>query len=444
MSTMIVTIDDLEPGQIVAEDILNPSGLPLVNRNTVLDARTIQLIREKDYIEFVQVRPAEDEPLQLHDIGAKRLDSRVCREARDKVGRFLRLASSTDCLESRHVEQLSQDIKPVVTNIIDGESPIFDSLQTLSDHDDYTHQHSWMVMIMSLSILRGAWDRGILQPDGQAHMDLGLGAVLHDIGKTHIPLEVLGKPGKLNRTEWDTIRDHPAIGYSMVRGTESLLPLAKAVVAHHHQCLDGTGYGLKDRSPLAGDEIPDLVRITTVADVYDALVSERPYRMGYLPYLALKFLESNIGTKFDQRFVHILKRIVVDFPKGSMLLFPEGIIGCVKDATIQQKANPEILVVGVLSRKSACHLGKSFRLQDSESGMPELKDLLMGAASFPNLALKLKRTGQRDELNDLVPPVEERTLVSLSDWEEHLEEHLKFLFSPPLAKAGILHSPKKD
>lgn len=444
MSTMIVTVNDLEPGQIVAEDILNPSGLPLVNRNSVLDAQTIRLIREKDYVELVRIRPAEEKLPPLHEIGATGLDNGICRHARENVGRFLRLAAGIEHLESNHVEQISDEIEPVIRNIIDGESPVFDSLRTLSDHDDYTHQHSWMVMIMSLSILRGAWDRGILRPDGQAHMDLGLGGILHDIGKTHIPLDVLNKPGRLNRTEWETIRDHPAIGYSMVRNTGNLMPLAKAIVAHHHQCLDGTGYGLKERSPLTGNEIPDLVRITSVADVYDALVSERPYRMGYLPHLALKFLDNNTRTKFDERFVHILKRIVIDFPKGSMLLFPEGIIGCVRNVSLQEKTNPEILVVGVLSRKSAHHLGRSFRLQDSGGGMPGLNDLLLGAASFPNLALKLKRTKQPDELNELVPPTEERTLVSLCEWEEHFEQHLKFLISAETEPSEAFPSNKRD
>lgn len=442
MPTMIVMTDDLEPGQIVAEDILNPSGLPLVNRNTVLNAQIIRLIKDKEYIERVKIHPADKEIAQLHEIGGIGLNSPICEQAKEKVGHFLRLASSLDCLESGHVEQLTSDIRPVVKNILDGASPIFDSLRSLSAHDDYTHQHSWMVMILSLSILRGSWDRGILRPDGRAHMDLGLGAILHDIGKTHIPLDVLNKPGRLTRSEWETIRNHPSIGYSMVKDTENLLPLAKAIIAHHHQCPDGSGYGLNDRPPLAGDEIPDLVRITTVADVYDALVSERPYRMGYLPYHALRFLESNLRTKFDERFVHILKKIVVDFPKGSMLLFPEGIIGCVTETHLDEKENPEILVIGVLCQSSAHHLGKRFRWGEPGSGMPGLKNLLLGATSLANLALKLKHTEAPDEENALTPFAEERTLVSLSEWEERFEEHFKFLLSP-LSKTGS-ESPGKS
>ncbi len=430
MPSMIVALEELEPGHILDEDILNAQGVALLSRNTVLDPRTIQIIRDREFAREIRIRIAGDEIPVLHECMSSVLQKKEATlKSREQVGRFLEMARNVEALDARNVEQLSRDIRPIIRDIFQGESPVFDTLNCLSQHDDYTHQHSWMVMILALSILRACWERNILPPDSQARNDLALGAVLHDIGKTHIPLEILNKPGRLTQREWERIREHPDEGYGMVRVTENLSPLTKAIVAHHHQYLDGSGYGPAERSPLSGEEIPDLVRLVTVADVYDALVSERPYRLGYLPFHALRFLAAGAGSRFDRRFVHVLSRIVLDFPTGSVLLFPEGLIGYVRQASLKQRRNPEVVIVGTFSRASAPKVGKSFRLQNPGIGMPGLTDLVMGAASLECLALKMAGQFSTTGPEEIVGPPEGRTLLSLPDWEETFATHLGFLIN---------------
>jgi putative two-component system response regulator len=135
---------------------------------------------------------------------------------------------------------------------------------------------------------------------------LHLGSLLHDVGKIGIPDAILLKPGRLTPEEMDQIRLHPVIGYDIIRtavGLEDILP----IVRHHHERLDGTGYpdGLK------GDQIPFVVRCVSIADVFDAFTSARPYRPKMTPDDAIRLLwdESSKGwwdrdlvAIFDERF----------------------------------------------------------------------------------------------------------------------------------------------
>jgi putative nucleotidyltransferase with HDIG domain len=122
------------------------------------------------------------------------------------------------------------------------------------------------------------------------------GGLLHDIGKIAVPAALLDKPGPLTPDEMEIVRSHPSVGARIlapIRAFREAIPL----VLHHHEMLDGSGYP----DGLRADEIPLVVRILTVADIYDALVSDRPYRSGWSSERALAFLEGGAGTKFDER-----------------------------------------------------------------------------------------------------------------------------------------------
>lgn len=131
------------------------------------------------------------------------------------------------------------------------------------------------------------------------------GSLLHDIGKIGVPPTILDKPGPLTEAELAVMQSHPAIGARIVESVRAFRDLVPLVL-HHHESLDGTGYP----AGLRGDEIPDLVRILTVADVFDALTSDRPYREGLTVDSALVILTNGVGTRFDARAVAALRDTV--------------------------------------------------------------------------------------------------------------------------------------
>lgn len=171
------------------------------------------------------------------------------------------------------------------------------TIATLMSHDYQTYTHCTNVFIYSASILE------TYQMPDEEKIRIGLGALLHDIGKTLIPTQVLNKPGKLNNEEWDVVRGHPIKGMALC----ALIPLEQATVnciLFHHERCDGTGYP----SGLAGDHIPLGAKIVSVADAYDAITSRRSYAEAVTPFKALSIMKEEMKDALD---TDVFKRLVL-------------------------------------------------------------------------------------------------------------------------------------
>ena len=165
--------------------------------------------------------------------------------------------------------------------------------------DPYTHGHSARVAELSTRIgLRLGLDPDLVR-------GLHQGAFLHDVGKISVPDHVLNKPGDLDPEEWEQIQRHPEVGWDLVSRADSLHG-ALSAIRHHHERWDGTGY--PDR--LQGHDIPLSGRIVAVADVWDALASDRAYRPAWEPDRALSHIAAASGTLFDPACVEAFLDVV--------------------------------------------------------------------------------------------------------------------------------------
>jgi putative nucleotidyltransferase with HDIG domain len=160
-----------------------------------------------------------------------------------------------------------------------------DWLAAIKNHHDYTYRHC---MFVCGPIVHFAESIGVKGDDLNL---LSLGGMLHDIGKARVPLQILDKPGRLTNTEQVTMRNHPAHSREIMATLEGLDPRAVAMAVHHHEKLDGSGYpdGLK------GAQIDDLVRLTSIADVFSALIDERSYKPAMTYEAAFAKMESMEG-----------------------------------------------------------------------------------------------------------------------------------------------------
>lgn len=180
-----------------------------------------------------------------------------------------------------------------------GAHGIYDWIRAVRDFDDATHQHILLVAGLAAAF---AGTLGISRADRHR---LAQAALLHDVGKTRIPVAILNKPGKLDASEMAVMRTHAVEGYRMLVGLgfeEAML----SVVRSHHEMLDGSGYP----DGLSGAAIPDLVRLVTVCDVYGALIEERPYRAPMAASEAYPILEGMKG-RLDPDLVHAFRPVVM-------------------------------------------------------------------------------------------------------------------------------------
>lgn len=165
-------------------------------------------------------------------------------------------------------------------------------------HDETTGRHLQRVRAIAEAL---ACELG--HSEAQAK-DIGLAAVLHDIGKVHVPDAVLTSPHRLNEDEWQQMRQHTIWGAEFLASTPGF-ELAAVVARSHHEHWDGTGYP----DGLRGEKIPEAAAITAVADAFDAITHDRPYRAGRSPRVAVREVTSCSGTQFSPRIVAALVRL---------------------------------------------------------------------------------------------------------------------------------------
>jgi len=192
--------------------------------------------------------------------------------------------------------------KALIDELEQAENVLVSLANALDAKDPYTRGHSDRVARYAESLGRTA---GL---DAATRRDLRRAGLLHDIGKIGIPLSYLQKPGKLTTEEYELVKQHPTIGYDIckpLRTMASILPLIRA----HHERLDGTGYP----DGLSGDAVTLPMRCLTIADVYDALTSDRPYRRAMPRDSALKVMreEASVGM-WDARLIEMLVASIED------------------------------------------------------------------------------------------------------------------------------------
>ena len=196
-------------------------------------------------------------------------------------------------------------------------------LVTLSEVDDESYVHSTNTMILAM---------GLAQQTGVPHEELpmwGLAALLHDIGKALIPLEILKKPGKLDPNEWETMKRHPKLGYSIL--SKSKDDMVRGVCTHvameHHERKGGGGYPF-------GLDLPDIdpvSRSLMVLDIYEALTAGRIYRPPLSPAKTLSYLLERELHKLDPRAIANLVQMVGIYPVASLVLLTDGRIAMITE-----------------------------------------------------------------------------------------------------------------
>jgi HD-GYP domain-containing protein (c-di-GMP phosphodiesterase class II) len=167
----------------------------------------------------------------------------------------------------------------------------------LRDHE--TKGHTQRVTKMTVELA------GKLEITGLDLLHIQRGATLHDIGKMGIPDYILHKPGPLSEEEWDIMRQHPQLAFDLLSKIDYLRP-ATDIPCYHHERWNGSGYPLG----LQGDSIPLAARLFSIVDVYDALISDRPYRPAWSDREALTYIQDQAGELFDPEIVPVFLELI--------------------------------------------------------------------------------------------------------------------------------------
>lgn len=210
------------------------------------------------------------------------------------------------------------------------------SLSRLKSFDQYTYYHSINTCILAMTLGRQ------LNMAREPLIHLGLGVLLHDIGKTQVPIDILNKPGLLSEDEAERVKQHVMRGVEYLDGTLKVETAVILPVLEHHERMNGSGYpNHRMRADLS-----EVGLIAGVVDVYDALTSDRPYRKAVSPHQALKTLyEMTRRGELDTACVERFIRCMGIYPVGSCVRLSSGEVGVVSKINPSQTLNPVVVVV---------------------------------------------------------------------------------------------------
>lgn len=301
----------LKPGMKVARSIYNSDGQVLLSAGMRLSANFISRLRALGIV-AVYVENALMEGVEVFDVITE--ETRVQAQ---KAIKQLHMDAARSIEEG--VDPIIDDEKmsETITSILEDLLSSKDLVVNLSDirvSDDYTFAHS--VNTCVLALLTGI---SLGFSKNRLHT-LGLGTILHDIGKIKVPSEILNKPGNFTQSEYKEIQKHSEYGFEMLRKNYAISITAAHVAYEHHERYNGEGYprGLK------GNAIHEFARIAGMVDVFDALVSDRVYRKGYLPHDAIEMITGSGNYYFEYEIVKAFLQNVAAYPVGTILELSNG------------------------------------------------------------------------------------------------------------------------
>src|SRR5881394_2383723 len=209
------------------------------------------------------------------------------------------------------------------------------ALTTLKNYDNYTFTHMVNVSILTMGQARGV---GI---DGPLLREFGLAALMHDIGKVRTPTEILTKPEKLTESEFEITKRHTVDGAEILRRTPEIPALAPVVAFEHHLRLDGTGYpgGVRREGLNLG------TMLCGIADVYDAMRSQRSYQQAFPTDRILAVLQRNDGKQFDQNLIRRFAQLVGIYPAGNLVRLRTKELAVVTKAYAPDPYRPRVKVI---------------------------------------------------------------------------------------------------
>ena len=320
---MKIGVENLTPGMILNQDVYTGAGNLLISNGTQLTSALILKLLE---FGIKQVNISDTHP-ESNDY--KSFEKKY-EEAVDKIKDSFKIARYEKTVNMSEFENI---VEGLLDKAKSGRG-VLSYMKLIEQKDSYTLQHSINVSIAAM--LMGKW----LNYSEQDIKTLGIAAILHDIGKLFIPDSILNKNSKLNESEFKIMKNHPTLGYKLLKDSNITNDLILNAVLMHHERFNGSGYPFK----LRGFNISEFARILAICDVYDAVTSNRVYKHKENPLEGLKVIFEDSYNGLDPYLCKVFLNNVIIAYCGSSAVLNNGAVGKIIKIVPEHPTKPWIAV----------------------------------------------------------------------------------------------------
>lgn len=380
----MIDVAHLQVGMFVCRLDREWAGTPFLMQGfTVLDDADVTQLRswcEHVYID-VEKGLDVDPSLQLRD---QPPESLAVGAVNEDAGPYARASTVEDELPraAAAAAQLSDSAVAIITALQDGEAvdhahvraavqPVVASLvrnpdaflwlQALHRHGEYAYGHA-----VNCCALATAFGRQLGMPESTL-VDIAAGAMLMDIGMTVVPAALLQQEATLDDADWSCIRGHVGQGEALYRASGMDNGAVEAVLLHHHERHDGSGYP----QSLSGDEIPLYARIAAIVDSYDAMITSRPYREALSRHDALQQLYRDRGRLYQEELVEQFMQCLGVYPVGSLVELNSGEVAIVMGQNPTRRLRPSLMLLTNADKSLRAHFEPLDLMLAEKSGLPQ-------------------------------------------------------------------------
>lgn len=322
----LVPVEALHPGMRLARSISRADGKLLLAGGVTLRDEYIVALRRVG-IGSVYVSDGYFEDVEVPEP--------VRAEVKAEAARCV--AAAMDAVPLRRgvdVRGVARTVDNILRDILSNRDAIMALVDARSTEDAFM-QHAATTAVLTLYV---GQQLGLGRPQ---LFELGVGALLHDVGEVMVPRHILQKAGGLTAEESEAMQSHCLHGFNILRQSPEIHLLSAHVAYQHHERLDGSGYPRR----LRGQEIHLYAAITAVADVYDALTARRPYRQPVHPSAALVWIREHAGRLFHSHAVSAFCRVVAPYPVATMVELSTGEVALVRELVPESMDRPRVIIL---------------------------------------------------------------------------------------------------
>lgn len=319
----------LKEGMLLGKSIYNKNGSLLLREGTPIKQQYISKVIELD-IQGVYIDDEISRGIEIENVINNELRLNTVGKIKDI---FIDIQKDSQNLDS-NISQANMQVENMIDELIENKN-VMVNMVDIKSFDEYTYHHS--VNVCVLSIIMGI-SLGLTKDELSS---LGMAALLHDIGKVFINQDLLNKVERLTTEEFDEMKKHSMSGYQYIKMKFDFPYQTNIGVLQHHEKYDGTGYP----QGKSGEDISIFGRIIAVADVYDALVSNRYYKKALLPSEAMEYIMGAAGAHFDFEVVNVFLQKVAAYPLGTCVKLSNGSKGIVVENYPDASTRPKIRLI---------------------------------------------------------------------------------------------------